>query len=525
MNHTSTLNWTRNIGKASAFLFAAALVLPVGLASAQQVQTDPEVHEAILHDVSPAVRDMPLADLSRMKPNRAPEVGTIPGFFKNEAMVGMDTAMQRDTKTKAFSGKIGLNFDGVGNVDGVTPGDTNGSVGATQFVQWVNLSFSVFDKKTGKLLKGPVAGNSFWKGFGGLCQSDNDGDILVNYDKQAKRWVFTQLAIAGPFLQCFAVSTTSDAMGTFNRYAFTVSTSLLNDYPKIGIWSDAYYMSFNMFGNGAAKACAYDRASMLKGAKAAAVCFQRTLPDFSLVPSDLDGLTPPPAGEPSFFVELDQNQKDLDLFQFHVDFKTPKKSTFTGPAKIAIAPWKAINGIPEPNNGDTLDSLGDRLMYRLAYRNFSGHETLTAAHSVDRGDGNAGVRWYEIRNPKGTPVLFQQGTFVDPGKVSVWMPGLAMDKVGNMVLGMSRASSAVKPGVSLTGRLVGDPVGTMSTATVAVAGTGVMNPGNGGRWGDYTGMSVDPADDCTLWFTTDYVNTSGLNWSTRVVSAKFPSCK
>ena len=505
-------------------LFALAL-LPLNQAAAQQVQTSPEVREALRHDVSPAVRDLPIADLSKLKPNRAQEVGTIPGFFKNHAVHGMDAAVQQHPEASAaFGAVIGRNLDGVGDVDGVTPGDTNGSVGDTQYVQWVNLSFSVFDKKTGKLLKGPVAGGSLWAGFGGLCQSSNDGDILVNYDKQAQRWVFSQFAVSGPFLQCFAVSVTSDALGKFNRYAFPVSTSQLNDYPKIGVWPDAYYMSFNMFGSGAAKACAYDRANMLKGAKATSVCFQRLLPDFSLLPSDLDGLTLPPTGEPNFFVELDQDQQHLDLYKFHVNFSVPKKSTFTGPTKIAITAWKQISGITEGHGGDTLDTLGDRLMYRLAYRNINGHETLTAAHSVDRGDGNAGIRWYEIRNPNSTPLVFQQSTYADPAKVSVWMPGLAMDKVGNMLLGMSRASTTVFPGVSLTGRLATDPVNTMELSKAAVAGGDVMSVNNSGRWGDYTGMAVDPLDDCTVWFTTDYSKARG-DWSTRIVSAKFPSCK
>jgi hypothetical protein len=525
LNVNTITFFCRHSRSAFLLLLAAVSVFPAARVSAQQVQTDPEVHEAVRQDISPAVRDLPLADLRKLKPNRAPEVGTIPGFFKNEALRGMDAAIQqKPAASKPFGGTIGLNFDGTVNVDGVTPGDTNGSVGDTQYVQWVNLSFSVYDKKTGKLLKGPVAGNSLWAGFGGQCQSNNNGDILVNYDKQAKRWVFTQFALNGPFLQCFAVSTTSDALGKFNRYAFTVSNSLLNDYPKIGIWPDAYYMSFNMFGNGQAKACAYDRSNMLRGAKATSVCFQRQLPDFSLLPSDMDGLTAPPTGEPNFYVELDQDQKHLDLYKFHVDFAKTNKSTFTGPTKIAISPWKQINGVAEGHGGDTLDTLGDRLMYRLAYRNFNNHETLTAAHTVDRGDGNAGVRWYEIRNPNATPQLFQQSTFTDPAKVSVWMPGLAMDKAGDMVLGMSRASTAVFPGVSLTGRLVTDPINTMETSKVAVAGGDVMNPGNGGRWGDYTGMAVDPLDDCTLWFTTDYSKARG-DWSTRIISVKFPGCK
>jgi hypothetical protein len=506
-------------------MMAGVFMLAAGRAEGQRVQTDPEVRAAVRHDVSPAVRDLPLADLRKIQTNEAPEVRTIPGYFKNKAMTGMDPAMEKRETSKAFAANIELNFDGVGNVNATAPGDANGSVGATQYVQWVNMSFAIYDKATGKLVKGPVLGKSLWAGFGGLCQSDNSGDVEVNYDKQAQRWVFTQLAISGPYMQCFAVSTTPDATGTYHRYAFVVSDSQLNDYPKLGIWPDGYYMSWNMYGMGAPKACAFDRASMLAGSGAASVCFQRQTSDFSLLPADLDGTTPPAQGEPNYYVELGQDQHSLNLYEFHVDFADTAKSTFTGPTVITTQPWKQIWSIEEADGGDVLDALGDRLMYRLAYRNFGSYESLTAAHTVDRGDGYAGVRWYQIKNPRGKAELAQESTYTDPGKVSVWMPGLAMDKRGNMLLGFSRASMTVDPGVSLTGRLAGDAPSTMETATVAVAGNGVMSPENGGRWGDYTGMAVDPGDDCTLWFTTNYVKSSGQVWATRIVSTKFPGCE
>src|SRR5207237_3702692 len=110
----------------------------------------------------------------------------------------------------------GLNFAGVGNGDygfapDAAPPDTNGVVGATQFVQWVNESFAVFNKTTGALVAGPTAGNTLWAGFGGGCQTNNDGDPVVLYDKLAKRWVFSQFSVSTtPFLQCIAVSTSSD---------------------------------------------------------------------------------------------------------------------------------------------------------------------------------------------------------------------------------------------------------------------------------------------------------------------------
>jgi len=151
---------------------------------------------------------------------------------------------------------LGLNIDGLGQGQygfllEYSPPDTNGAVGATQYVQWVNAEFAVFDKVTGALLAGPTEGNALWHGFGGGCEANNDGDPIVQYDKLAQRWVLTQFSISTlPYLECVAVSTTSDATGTYNRYSFSFGNVDYGDYPKLGVWPDAYYMSFNIFNGG-----------------------------------------------------------------------------------------------------------------------------------------------------------------------------------------------------------------------------------------------------------------------------------
>src|SRR4029077_16242069 len=145
----------------------------------------------------------------------------------------------------------GLNFAGVGSGDygyspTSVPPDTNGAVGATQFVQWVNTSFAVFNKNTGALLYGPAAGNTLWSGFGGGCETNNDGDPIVQYDKAADRWVFIQFSVGTlPYLECVAVSKTSDATGAYNRYSFSYGNTQFPDYMKLAVWPDAYYISFN----------------------------------------------------------------------------------------------------------------------------------------------------------------------------------------------------------------------------------------------------------------------------------------
>jgi hypothetical protein len=424
-----------------------------------------------------------------------------------------------------------LNFEGLGSgslgfTPNAAPPDTNGAVGSTQFVQWVNESFAVFNKSTGALIAGPIAGNSLWSGFGGGCQTNNDGDPIVLYDKAANRWVFSQFSVSTtPFLQCVAVSTTADATGTFNRYSFQYSN--FDDYPKMGVWTDAYYQTFNMFSGNSfvgSDACAYNRTAMLNGQPATQICFQQGNSVGGLLPSDLDGSTAPPAGSPNFMVFFGTN--NLNLFKFHVDFATPANSTFTGPTVIPVAAFTPLcNGgscVPQPGTNQALDSLGDRLMYRLAYRNLGTHESLVVNHSVVAGS-SGGVRWYELQNPNGTVTLAQQSTFA-PDSNFRWMGSIGMDQAGNMAMGYSVSSSSVSPSVAFTGRLASDPANTMQAETTIVSGTGSQTGGLN-RWGDYSAITIDPADDCTFWYTNEYMKTTGsFNWNTRIANFKFPNC-
>ena len=177
---------------------------------------------------------------------------------------------------------------------------------------------------------------------------------------------------------------------------------------------------------------------------------------------------------------------------------------------------------------EKLDSLGDRLMYRLAYRNFGTYQTMVATHSVAVGTSRknpfTGVRWYEVRNPGGTPTVYQQSTF-SPDTTYRWMPSIAMDKVGNMALGFSASSSSIHPAIRYTGRLATDALDTMGIENSILAGTGSQTTGLN-RWGDYSSMAIDPVDDCTFWYANEYIASNGtFNWHTRLASFKFPSCK
>src|SRR5438876_1415712 len=329
----------------------AAVLLPVLVHGQGQSQSEgprAEVQHSIHNDVSPPLRDIagtPGAEGRREKPLRLLPLG--PSQNQTDPVVqGIVNPLVATTS--------GLNFAGVGNGDyGFTPNaappDTNASVGAIQVVQWVNESYAVFDKTTGTIVPGfPKAGNSVWAGFGGGCETNNDGDPIVQYDKANNRWILTQFSVSTtPYLQCVAVSTTPDATGTYNRYSFSYGNTQFPDYPKLGVWPDGYYISFNIFNNGitfaGSKVCSYDGAAMRSGAAATQVCFQLSSSFGGLLPSDLDGSTAPPPGSPNFFLNFGTNS--LNLWKFHVDFATPGNSTFTGPTTIGVAAFTtACNG-------------------------------------------------------------------------------------------------------------------------------------------------------------------------------------
>jgi hypothetical protein len=234
----------------------------------------------------------------------------------------------------------------------------------------------------------------------------------------------------------------------------------------------------------------------------------------------VDGTIAPAAGEPAFFMNFGKNA--IQLWKFHVDFTTPANSTFTGPTVLPVANFTARcfrSCVAQPGTSQLLDGLGDRPMYRLAYRQFpSGVESLTFNHSI-----STGVRWYEVRSPNATPTIFQQGTF-NPDTSTRWMGSIAMDQAGDMALGYSVSSKSVYPSIYFTGRVAADAPGSMEGEQLIVSGSGSQTGGQS-RWGDYSAMTVDPADDCTFWYTQEYIQSTGsFNWNTRIANFSFPNC-
>jgi hypothetical protein len=349
-----------------------------------------------------------------------------------------------------------------------------------------------------------------------------------------QRWVITDFAwvddVNGPFYECIAVSRSSDPIsGGWYFYALEADAGLpapyLNDYPKLGVWTDGWYMSANMFrwpdlGDFFVRVWALDKDSMISGGALNQVVFDCVdAACASLLPANVRGELPP-AGAPNYFAGVSAPDQ-FYLWKFHVDWGNPLNSAFTGPTALAVADFALASSIPQPGTGTLLDSLSFRLMMQLQYRNASGVESLWVTHSVASG-GVTGVRWYEVRNPNGAPAVFQQGTY-QPDAQHRWMGSLAVDQDGNMAVGYSTGSASLYPSIRYAGRLAGESPGLLpqnEASLMAGLGSQLIYQ----RWGDYSAMAVDPLDGCTFWYTSEYYSASGDNWQTRIGSFKFPSC-
>lgn len=436
----------------------------------------------------------------------------------------------------------GAAFVGI-NADGYAPPDPNLSVGPLQIVETTNVQYAVYNK-TGGVLLGPAALHTLWKGLpsSDLCSNTDGGDPIVLWDKADQKWIISQLAYNSTFTVnewCLAISTTSDATGSYDAYSFQFGSNL-PDYPKVGVWQESsgkysgIYFSANIFARGnrftGADFCALPLASKISSSTPL-TCIQSSNAA-SVLPADLDGTTLAPSGTAAFYVDF-SGSNTLNLYQYNFDAANPSSSTLSGPTALTVGTFQEACGgnscVPQPGTTEQLDSLGDRLMYRLSYRNYStsyGYDALTVNHSVQisSASNQTGVRWYEIENPGTAPRVTQQSTYSPDTSLYRWMGSIAQDKVGDLGLGFSTSSSSNYPGVAFTGRAYTDTLNTMESESSIYTGTGSQTGIN--RWGDYSSVSVDPSDDCTFWYVNEYLNSTGsyTNWGTYIGSYKFSNC-
>lgn len=454
-------------------------------------------------------------------------------------------------------GSTSANFPGLTGV--CCPPDPTGAVGPNHYVQMINVRIAIFSK-TGAVLAGPIAPTVIWQaaGAGGRCANFNRGDPIVLYDRLADRFLISQFAfdVFGPVSECIAISKTADPVAG-GWFVYDFQTPTLPDYPKFGVWPTGYFMSsyegevLGMF--------AFDRARMLAGLSAT---YQKFVVDSltggrntRIIPSHLDGAVPPPAGAPNYFYRpvdggIHGGADRLEIFEFRVDFTNPANTTcgvadagaICGAPNTTLTPnafdnslcydtpFPYRNCIPQPGTGQRIDTITDRPMMQLQYRNFGTHEAMVVNNTTELPDAtnHAGIRWYEFRKVgAGAWSIYQQGN-LNRDADHRWMGSMAMDRKGNIALAYSVSSATTYPSLRYVGRLVSDPLGTLPQGAANATNEGIIATGtssqtgaNAERWGDYSHMTIDPVDDCTFWYTGEYNG----NQSTRIASFSFPSCQ
>lgn len=445
----------------------------------------------------------------------------------------------------------GLSFNSAvtgGTAGAGYPPDTNGDVGPNHYIIGVNDAYAIYDKATGTQLAA-FTENQLWIGGGAnVCNGNSFGDPVVLYDAFADRWILTHFAFVlsgttslAPVLQCIAVSKTNDPVAG-GWYLYPVRTdpggvglppaASLADYPKYGVWSDCLYMGANVF-NAAGTAylsplyASFSKADMYSGAPLTySMIYPGTNTVFSSFPAHASGKTTnarPPAGRPGIFVS-----ESGTVFAFETRTFTPGANCGGGgtlsPVTVANHPsYSFVNTVPQSGTTRQIDTLTDRVMQRVYYRKVGSAESLWVTNTGAVA-GFSNVHWAQLDVTGGTlPTSFVQRQFFGDTTVHRFMGSIAADNQGNMAIGYSTSSTSTFPAIRYAGRLAGDTLNTLpQTETTLVAGTGSQTGTS--RWGDYASMSVDPVDDCTFWFASEYYVTSGNNWNTRIGSFKFPSC-
>ncbi len=500
--------------------------------TAQNPRLIPVADHAIYFDVSPPLRDM--LKSAMVQADGSWKDGVVNNYFSTEVP---SAGLLTDPGLQDYFGSLPSdttiqNFDGMGNLGGYVPPDTHGDVGFNHYFQVINCSYSIYNK-SGSRIFGPAGNSTVWQG---MPNNSNDGDAIVLFDEQANRWLFSQFSLpngssTAPFYMMIAVSQTPDPTGSWYRWQYAFTS--MPDYPKFGIWPDGYYMSTNNFGPGSAGwvgngAYSFDRTAMLAGdPNAQRISF--TVPPgtdgfISLLPADCDG-TFPAIGTPNYFTYIRTGgTQRLGVYEFHSDWITPANSTFGNLNYLNVNPFGTLgwgSGIPQKGSPQMLETLGDRLMYRLQYRKFNGYSSMVLNHSIDAGSGVAGIRWYELRNSGAAWSIYQQATY-SPDNTSRWMGSIAQDSSGTISMGYSVSSTNIYPGIRYTGRLKNDPLNQMTIMEKTIVNGGGSQTGNWSgrsRWGDYSAISVDPSSPTTFWFTTEYyISTSSSGWQTRIAS-------
>lgn len=607
------------IGKAigtlvtAALTSAAALAAPVAsgqpaalpyntVATAQQVLAEsplPYHARAEFFAISPALRDLPaeLPDPPRRdkfqnfverweRENKDQINPLVPGAGAAGLAAFVDPLLAfNSAQAPLLMPSPEFTFEGVNAADRqsvfgnlVMPPDTQGDVGPNHYISMVNGPVGIFNKATGTLATPLFRLSSLFVSLpaDNVCRTTDNGDPVVMYDSLADRWILSQFGFvsnaAPPWFECIAISQTADPTGAWYTYAFrTPDIGTFPDYPKLGVWTDAYYMTDHQNGflpppgaaGGGTGFFAFNRDKMLAGDPSADfIYFNRPTPgEGGILPSDIDGISPPPVGTSQMLFRYTADEfgggfTDAILpYEFVPNFANPGASTLTVLAPIPVAAFDARQpsgraDIEQPAPAlatQNLDSLNDRAMFQTSYHNLGTQAAPVNSYTITWGVNvsgagagtlvattfTSGLRWTELRRTGAVLSVRDQGTQA-AGDVNgatgtnLFMPHIAQDRDGNIALGYSVSGINAFPSIAWAGRTGAATASTLNEGeAVMFAGSGVQQQTNS-RWGDYSSMSVDPSDSCTFYYHQEYRsaanNANAFSWNTRVGRFKFPTC-
>ncbi len=507
--------------------------------------------------VSKPVRDMPLCDdlktfdgyivprdgmltSNDMSAKRKRKLAQLNAVNKGVQQVDDRLQMTIKPELEPVTRNAIIEFDNAQN--SAAPPDPSMAVGPNHIVTMENGTWSVYDK-TGvraagfpKPLNQPLAGPN---------HSDNAGDPVVMYDREADRWFISQFQLSGNsalsddvFL--IGISTTPDPTGSYNVYEYELTAG--NDYPHYGVWGDSYVTAGNFTGN--QKVYTFNRNKMIAGDATAEIA------GFSPANLSVGGFAAPipvhseAAGAATGDIKIVFYQDDaysgvssdhIGLWNIDMDWSSSASitsSTISGKIQIPVSSFDStISGnfanLAQPGTSQRIDAIVGAVMNMSHWYKFPSHESILLNWVVEIQDGTqkSGIRWVEMRSTNGGSSwsVYQEGTFTDPAaatvaaKESVFMGCMSMDKNGNIGLGYTKTGTTTYPSLYYTGRMNGDPLGQMTVPEVLVE-AGTTSVTNNDRYGDYGQGVTDPTDDLTFWVTSEYSGDPGFQRKTRVYS-------
>ncbi len=540
LDNSNNMKYTKNNKTMKKLIFLTAIILAVGALTAQTTNK-PIIKKSIYYGKSKPIREMNIV-LPGIHPEKQ---RVIKNFFPaNEEIVynkkespSPEPNVQRHQGSKKNRAPL-LNFEGIDNVNGVSPADPNGDVSEDYYMQTVNNSFAVWDK-SGNLIYGPVDNKSLWASLPGPWHSIKWSDPIFKYDYLADRWVISSMSLSRDnelYYEMVAVSETDDPLGTYNCYVFQFD--YINDYPKLSVWHDGYYITYNMFeGPGIYShplVTVVDRDAMIAG-ETEITMIQFAIPDpdigrFFPIAADLKGDSIPydspcyiaTIGNPD---DLDPWYLSLDIYEFNTDWDVPTNSSFNQLSQFDIGDIEPIidfgSGAPQPIYEKNVVTIPLYMMYPVTYRMFDNHESMVCCLTI--WDGNTHyLKWFELRKYGGYWDVYQEGNY-SPDSSHRYQPSISINGNGDIAMGYTVSDEETFPSIRMTGRRANDTLGVMTYQELELfTGLNYINTYqtafDQNRWGDYASMMVDPSNDTTFWFTNMYPKSqTGVgNWGTRI---------